>query len=166
MRQNFNSISEIKFLTSHLNYSELKNWSSYNLQDLPNVVKEILELKGNLPNIWLFRGQMGAGKTTLIKEIGAQLGVIHSVQSPTFSLVNEYQTIDKKIIFHFDLYRLKNTHEALEIGIEEYLDSGNICLIEWPEQAEELWDIPHVNFHLTAIDPEHRKLVLECQTTI
>lgn len=134
--------------------------------ELPKVVKELLAMKENLPKIWLFRGQMGTGKTTLIKEICAQLGVIHAVQSPTFSLVNEYSTSQKQIIYHFDLYRLKNTREALDIGIEEYLDSGNICFIEWPEQAEDLWDIPHANFQLSAIDSEHRKLVVECQTSI
>ncbi|MFM6949376.1 MAG: tRNA (adenosine(37)-N6)-threonylcarbamoyltransferase complex ATPase subunit type 1 TsaE [Aquirufa sp.] len=141
----------------------LKSWPSYNLDQIHQVVKELLMTKNELHTIWLFRGQMGAGKTTLIKEICQQLGVNHHVQSPTFSLVNEYLTKHGETIYHFDLYRLKNVQEALEIGIEEYLDSGNICLIEWPEQAEELWDIPHTNFIIEAIDQSHRKLALECQ---
>jgi tRNA threonylcarbamoyladenosine biosynthesis protein TsaE len=145
---------------------ELKNWSSYTLSELPELVIELIRVTEKKPNVWLFRGQMGAGKTTLIKEICAQKGVMHSVQSPTFSLVNEYQTKDRAIIYHFDLYRLKNTREALEIGIEEYLDSGNLCLIEWPEQAEDLWDLPHVNFQLSAIDAEHRKLEVTCLKTL
>jgi len=112
------------------------------------------------PRVWLFRGQMGAGKTTLSKELIKQLGVVESVQSPTFSLVNEYQSVEGQCIYHFDLYRLKNVQEALAIGIEEYLDSGNYCIIEWPEQAEDLWDFPHVNFHLEALNEQERTLTL------
>lgn len=136
----------------------MKNWSAYTLTDLPKIAQEIVELSSKIPPIWLFRGQMGAGKTTLIKEICKQMGVKHTVQSPTFSLVNEYETIDQKIIYHFDLYRLKNVQEALSIGIEDYLDSGNICLIEWPEQAEELWDIPHSTFQIQLKDSNTRTL--------
>jgi tRNA threonylcarbamoyladenosine biosynthesis protein TsaE len=112
------------------------------------------------PRVWLFRGQMGAGKTTLSKELLKQLGIDQNVQSPTFSLVNEYQTNAGETVYHFDLYRLKNIQEALAIGIEEYLDSGHICLIEWPEQAEELWDFPHVNVEIEAINETQRKLTL------
>jgi tRNA threonylcarbamoyladenosine biosynthesis protein TsaE len=136
----------------------LKNWSAYTLTDLPQIAKEIVKISSQIPRIWLFRGQMGTGKTTLIKEICKQMGVEHSVQSPTFSLVNEYQTKNATRIFHFDLYRLKNTQEALAIGIEDYLDSGNICLIEWPEQAEELWDIPHTTFSLSLNNEYTRNL--------
>jgi tRNA threonylcarbamoyladenosine biosynthesis protein TsaE len=103
---------------------------------------------------------MGAGKTTLSKELLKQLGIDQNVQSPTFSLVNEYQTNSGETVYHFDLYRLKNIQEALAIGIEEYLDSGNYCLIEWPEQAEELWDFPHVNVEIEAINEVQRKLTL------
>ena len=136
----------------------MKNWSAYTLTDLPQIAKEIVKISSQIPSIWLFRGQMGTGKTTLIKEICKQMGVEHSVQSPTFSLVNEYQTKNATRIFHFDLYRLKNTQEALAIGIEDYLDSGNICLIEWPEQAEELWDIPHTTFSLSLNNEYTRNL--------
>lgn len=140
------------------NFRILKNWSAYTLTDLPKIAQEIVSNSKEIPSIWLFRGQMGAGKTTLIKEICKQLGVEHHVQSPTFSLVNEYQTKNAERIFHFDLYRLKNTQEALAIGIEDYLDSGNICLIEWPEQAEELWDLPHTTFRLSLNNEQTRNL--------
>ena len=136
----------------------MKNWSAYTLTDLPQIAKEIVKISSQIPSIWLFRGQMGTGKTTLIKEICKKMGVEHSVQSPTFSLVNEYQTKNATRIFHFDLYRLKNTQEALAIGIEDYLDSGNICVIEWPEQAEELWDIPHTTFSLSLNNEYTRNL--------
>jgi tRNA threonylcarbamoyladenosine biosynthesis protein TsaE len=138
----------------------MRNWESYTLADLPVVAKEMLASLQEAPRVWLFRGQMGAGKTTLSKELLKQLGVVENVQSPTFSLVNEYQTKSGETVYHFDLYRLKNIQEALAIGIEEYLDSGNYCFIEWPEQAEELWDFPHVNVEIEAINETQRKLTL------
>ncbi len=138
----------------------MKNWESYTLVDLPVLAKEMIAELQDAPRVWLFRGQMGAGKTTLTKEILKQLDVEQNVQSPTFSLVNEYQTSTGDIVYHFDLYRLKNIQEALAIGIEEYLDSGHYCFIEWPEQAEELWDFPHVNVEIEAINEVQRKLTL------
>ena len=138
----------------------MRIWESYTLADLPVVAKEMLASLQEAPRVWLFRGQMGAGKTTLSKELLKQLGIDQNVQSPTFSLVNEYQTNSGETVYHFDLYRLKNIQEALAIGIEEYLDSGHICLIEWPEQAEELWDFPHVNVEIEAINETQRKLTL------
>ncbi len=138
----------------------MKNWESYTLVDLPVLAKEMIAELQDAPRVWLFRGQMGAGKTTLTKEILKQLDVEQNVQSPTFSLVNEYQTSKGDIVYHFDLYRLKNIQEALAIGIEEYLDSGHYCFIEWPEQAEELWDFPHVNVEIEAINEVQRKLTL------
>ncbi len=138
----------------------MRNWEYYTLADLPVVAKEMLATLQEAPRVWLFRGQMGAGKTTLSKELLKQLGIDQNVQSPTFSLVNEYQTKSGETVYHFDLYRLKNIQEALAIGIEEYLDSGHICLIEWPEQAEELWDFPHVNVEIEAINETQRKLTL------
>jgi tRNA threonylcarbamoyladenosine biosynthesis protein TsaE len=138
----------------------MRIWESYTLADIPVVAKEMLASLQDAPRVWLFRGQMGAGKTTLSKELLKQLGIDQNVQSPTFSLVNEYQTNSGETVYHFDLYRLKNIQEALAIGIEEYLDSGNYCLIEWPEQAEELWDFPHVNVEIEAINEVQRKLTL------
>ena len=81
--------------------------------------------------IWVFEGEMGAGKTTLIKAISQILEVSSPVSSPSFSLVNEYDTENGQIIYHFDFYRITDPEEALDIGIEEYFYSGNICLIEW-----------------------------------
>lgn len=138
----------------------MRTWEAYTLTDLPTLANEVLIALEGTPRVWLFRGQMGAGKTTLSKELLKQLGVEDSVQSPTFSLVNEYLNHNGEHIYHFDLYRLKNVQEALAIGIEEYIDSGNYCIIEWPEQAEELWDFPHVNFHLEALNEQERKLTL------
>jgi len=108
---------------------------NFNLQDLTFVAKEILR---NVPNkTLLFYGTMGVGKTTLIKELSKQLGVTNVINSPTFSLVNEYEIIKDKI-YHFDFYRIKSEEEALDIGIEEYFFSGHWNLIEWPENISNL----------------------------
>jgi len=89
-------------------------------------------------NIVVFKGALGAGKTSLIKNICNFLGVNDEVSSPTFAIVNEYRTSQEQPVFHFDCYRLKTEEEALDLGIEEYLDSDHLCLIEWPEQIENL----------------------------
>jgi tRNA threonylcarbamoyladenosine biosynthesis protein TsaE len=108
---------------------------NFNLQDLNFVAKEILR---NVPNkTLLFYGTMGVGKTTLIKELSKQLGVTDVINSPTFSLVNEYEIIKDKI-YHFDFYRIKSEEEALDIGIEDYFFSGHWNLIEWPENISNL----------------------------
>ena len=108
---------------------------NFNLQDLNFVAKEILR---NVPNkTLLFYGNMGVGKTTLIKELSKQLGVTDVINSPTFSLVNEYEIIKGKI-YHFDFYRIKSEEEALDIGIEDYFFSGHWNLIEWPENISNL----------------------------
>lgn len=109
--------------------------NNYQISDLPDVSKQIIELAQN-HKIWTFNGEMGAGKTTLIKAVCATLGVIDEVSSPTFSMVNEYKTTNGETVFHFDFYRIKSLSEAYDLGIEDYFDSGNICLIEWPSMIE------------------------------
>ncbi len=108
------------------------------LSELDRIAAELIRLGDGVP-VWLFFGEMGAGKTTLIKKICEQLGVKNIVQSPTFSIVNEYASLAGKPIYHFDFYRLKNETEAYDIGVEEYLYSGSHCFIEWPEKIESLW---------------------------
>ncbi len=135
----------------------------YSLEDLSATVTKLLEAIKHGPNIWLFRGEMGAGKTTLVKEISLQKKVQTRVQSPTFSLVNPYETEAGEFIYHFDLYRLENVHEAIDIGIEEYLDSGHLCFIEWPERAESLWNIPHINIEIIQLTEFSRKLTCNWQ---
>jgi tRNA threonylcarbamoyladenosine biosynthesis protein TsaE len=111
-----------------------------NKNDLKQVAGEILNLTKEF-NIVCFYGSMGSGKTTLIKKICNEAEVIDFVNSPTFSIVNEYYTNSNQKIYHFDFYRLDKIEQAKEIGVEEYLDSGNLCLIEWPEKIEAL--LPH-----------------------
>lgn len=107
------------------------------LADLPAVATAIIELS-QTHKLVAFYGQMGAGKTTLIKQICAQLGVMQEVSSPTFALVNEYETNNQQIVYHFDFYRIKNLEEVYDIGYEDYFYSNNLCLMEWPENIEPL----------------------------
>jgi len=112
-------------------------FKNYQIANLPAVSTQIIDLAKDF-KIWTFDGEMGAGKTTLIKSICKNLGVIDEVSSPTFSLVNEYKTLNGQTVFHFDFYRIKSINEAYDMGVEEYFDSGNICLIEWPNMIDEI----------------------------
>ncbi|GAB3203678.1 tRNA threonylcarbamoyladenosine biosynthesis protein TsaE [Pontibacter aydingkolensis] len=116
---------------------ERKTITMSSLADLPAAASVLIEEAKSEPII-LFEGPMGAGKTTLIKEVCRQLGVKDNVSSPTFSLVNEYAGTDGKLIYHFDFYRLNQEREALDIGALEYFDSGRLCLIEWPSMIPSL----------------------------
>lgn len=108
---------------------------SGNLNDLVIVAQSIIKHSSN-KKIVLLNGEMGVGKTTLVKAIAKLLGVEENVSSPTFSIVNEYH--GNEVIFHFDFYRLEEEEEAYDFGIEEYFDSGNLCLLEWPEKISNL----------------------------
>lgn len=109
---------------------------NYSLDELSVVAEQILNSVGS--KILLFYGNMGSGKTTLIKELSNQLGVNELTNSPTFSLVNEYLSDQEETIYHFDFYRIEQEEEAYDIGFEEYLDSGAWCFVEWPENVENL----------------------------
>jgi tRNA threonylcarbamoyladenosine biosynthesis protein TsaE len=117
-------------------------FTSVTLTDLNAVAQNIVG-KINNCRVWLFHGEMGSGKTTLIKEVCKILGVEDVMSSPTFSIVNEYQTADLNTIYHFDFYRIKNETEAIEIGTEEYFYSGSPCFVEWPEKIPTLIPMPH-----------------------
>ena len=107
------------------------------INDLPEAADAILEaLNGS--SIVAFWGEMGAGKTTLIRALCDRLGVTDTVTSPTFALVNEYHTETGEPIYHFDFYRINRIEEVFDFGYEEYFYSGNLCLIEWPEKIEGL----------------------------
>jgi len=120
------------------------------LKELPDLARSVIEFAGPM-RILLFKGDLGSGKTTLIKNICNFLSVNEEVTSPTFSLVNQYRDNEGKKIYHFDLYRLESLEEVVDIGFEEYLDSGNWCLIEWPEIAEELIDHEHLLIQLKVV---------------
>jgi tRNA threonylcarbamoyladenosine biosynthesis protein TsaE len=109
---------------------------TFSLDQLEGVATKILEQ--NPYKVILFHGEMGVGKTTLIKALAKKLGVNEVTSSPTFSLVNEYQTSNNQTVYHFDFYRLNNEIEALDMGADEYLYSGNWCFIEWAEKISTL----------------------------
>lgn len=107
------------------------------VEALPNVAQQLLtEFKED--RFFAFFGKMGVGKTTLIKELCAALGVKDNVCSPTFAIINQYSAGDGSPIYHFDFYRLKDVREAYDIGYEEYFYSGDYCFTEWTEKVEEL----------------------------
>ncbi|KIA99473.1 MULTISPECIES: tRNA (adenosine(37)-N6)-threonylcarbamoyltransferase complex ATPase subunit type 1 TsaE [unclassified Flavobacterium] len=109
---------------------------TFSLDQIQEVAKQILAQNPN--KILLFNGEMGAGKTTLIKQLCKSLGIEDATSSPTFSLVNEYQTNDNQTVYHFDFYRLNHETEALDMGVDDYLYSGNWCFIEWSEKIPNL----------------------------
>jgi tRNA threonylcarbamoyladenosine biosynthesis protein TsaE len=129
---------------------------NYNLDQITEVAQNIMAL--NLEKIVLFKGEMGAGKTTLIKHICTALGVTSNSSSPTFSIVNEYETASKELIYHFDMYRLKNQQEALDFGFEDYLYSGNYCFIEWPENIADLIPEKCSTIQISIIDSNTRNI--------
>lgn len=107
------------------------------LADLSAAAKDFLNSIGETP-VLAFSGEMGAGKTTFIQSICRELGVPEDVNSPTFSLVNEYFTSRGESLYHFDLYRIEDPDELFDLGYEEYFFSGKRCFIEWPEKASHL----------------------------
>ncbi|TAH03930.1 MAG: tRNA (adenosine(37)-N6)-threonylcarbamoyltransferase complex ATPase subunit type 1 TsaE [Sphingobacteriales bacterium] len=109
--------------------------------------------------VFLFYGEMGAGKTTLINAICKHLGVVEHTSSPTFSIVNQYQTKQDEI-FHFDFYRLKNQTEALDLGYEEYFYSGAYCFVEWPEKIPDLLPPNCVKVKITVLEEKKRMIFL------
>ena len=118
---------------------------SYTLDHIDDIANLLIQEAGD-QKVWIFKGEMGAGKTTLIKSLAKALEVADSVSSPTFGIVNEYQTKAKGLLYHFDFYRLDDPMEALDIGIEEYFYSGNYCWLEWAEKIAPF--LPERFFHI------------------
>jgi tRNA threonylcarbamoyladenosine biosynthesis protein TsaE len=126
---------------------------------LPAVASEIISFAGD-NRVFLFYGDMGAGKTTLIKALCSQLCSTDNISSPTFAIVNEYKA-PKGNIYHFDFYRLKTQTEALDIGIEEYIYSGNYCFIEWPEKIPDLLPMHYISIKIKLTNDNARHLTIE-----
>lgn len=131
----------------------------FSLDEINEVAQKILSQ--NPKKVILFNGNMGVGKTTLIKALAKNLGVNDATSSPTFSLVNEYQISDNQYIYHFDVYRLKNETEALDMGIDEYLYSGNWCFIEWAENIPNLIPDEHSIINIEQLPDGKRQLTLK-----
>ena len=128
---------------------------------LKEINKAVVLLNEKLiPPIVCFNGDLGAGKTTFIRQLCLEWGVVDNISSPTFSIINQYKSTLKGSVFHFDFYRMEDAKEAMDIGVEEYLDSGQICLIEWGEKIESL--LPQENIHIVEISlAADNKRVLE-----
>lgn len=136
---------------------KLVGTGALHLNDLPMAAAELLK-RGEGLKVWLLKGEMGAGKTTLVKQIVDQMGLDGTVASPTFSIVNQYGISDDTMVYHFDLYRLKNEVEAFDIGLDEYLNSGHLCLIEWPEKLEKLLPNQYFEVQIKPQDSLTRKI--------
>ena len=131
------------------------------LNNLPQVAEAVMKLKEDRSFI-AFYGDLGAGKTTLIKNICNFLHVNDAVSSPTFSLVNEYQNDKGDSTFHFDFYRIKEEVEALDMGCEEYFDSGSLCLVEWPEMIPNLLPDHRLEVHIEEIEDDRKFTIKQC----
>jgi tRNA threonylcarbamoyladenosine biosynthesis protein TsaE len=130
----------------------------FNLSEIEIIAEKII--LSNPEKVILFNGQMGAGKTTFIKALSKVLGVENPTSSPTFSLVNEYE-IPNGLVYHFDMYRLKNELEALDFGIEDYLYSGNWCFIEWAEKIQNLIPEQHSVITIEILENGERTLIIK-----
>ena len=132
---------------------------NFSLEQLQEVAQKIIAK--NPKKVILFHGEMGVGKTTLIKQLCKTLGVTGATSSPTFSLVNEYQITNNQLVYHFDVYRLKNQNEALDMGIDEYLYSGNWCFIEWSEKIPDLIPEKHSVVTISVLNNDKRLIELK-----
>lgn len=129
------------------------------LSDLPHIARQLLKFAGD-ERILLFNGDMGAGKTTFVKTLCAELGVSGPVSSPTFAIVNEYIGAQCRI-YHFDFYRLKTQTEALDMGCEEYFYSGDYCFIEWPDKIPDMLPSHYINVTVNVLNDDSRKISFE-----
>ena len=131
----------------------------FSLEEIDAAAQELLSIaKGR--KIFAIQGQMGAGKTTFIHSLCEVMGVVDNISSPTFSIINQYATGASEIIYHMDLYRLKDEEEAVNSGVEDCLLSGNTCLVEWPEKAWGIFPEQCLHLLIELIDEHSRKLVL------
>ena len=129
----------------------------YSIENIQDVAKKILSLNVK-SKIYVLYGNMGAGKTTLIKSMVKELGIYGIANSPTFSIINEYYNGDK--IYHFDFYRIKDKNELLDIGINEYINGNNICFIEWPNLVIDMLPEKYNILTLENMSDKERKLTI------
>ena len=130
----------------------------FSIDQLEEVAQQIIA--NNRKKVILFHGEMGVGKTTLIKQLCKTLGVTGATSSPTFSLVNEYETYDNHLVYHFDFYRLNKEEEAMDMGVDDYLYSGNWCFIEWAEKIPNFIPEVHSVINISLLADGKRSLTL------
>lgn len=130
----------------------------FSLENIGEAAEKFIELTG-FHDIFAFYGEMGAGKTTFIREVCRRMGAAGYVTSPSFALVNEYTDEKGELaIYHFDFFRIKNVEEVFDFGYEDYFYSGRKCFIEWPEKVESLLPVETVKVYLTVISDNSREL--------
>lgn len=131
------------------------------IRSVENIDEASVEfLKRNPANkVIALYGEMGAGKTTFTKALCKALGVVDGVNSPTFTLINEYRTKSGETIYHFDFYRINKLEEAFDIGFEEFAESGNLCIIEWPEKIEQILPSDTLRVKISVLDDGKRELI-------
>lgn len=133
------------------------------LDDLPSFAEQFWKYTTGT-TVFLFYGEMGAGKTTIIEALCAAKGVKERMGSPTFSIINQYaynENVEEKLIYHIDLYRLKDEEEIIQAGVEDCVYSGSICMIEWPQKAPNLFDETETKIFIEPLDATHRQVKIE-----
>lgn len=134
--------------------------ANYIEEELEEIARKLISNFESV-RVWCFYAEMGAGKTTLIKKIGEELGVMDAMSSPTFGIINEYESNKLDTIYHFDCYRLENIEEAYNIGVEEYFDSGNLCMVEWPEIISPLLPERYLEINIKLVGANARSLTAQ-----
>jgi len=132
----------------------------FTLEEIGVAARRILDATDGY-KVFAVHGEMGAGKTTFIHALCDAMGVQENISSPTFSIINQYKANDNKIVYHMDLYRLKDEAEIVNSGVEDCLFSGNTCLVEWPEKAMSIFPDNTLHLHITALTTKSRKLVID-----
>ena len=132
----------------------------YALDEIENAAKKILT-HCNEYKIFTFTGDLGAGKTTFIKAMCSELGILETVTSPTYSLIQEYRTTDNLIIYHMDFYRIDSLQEAIEAGVEEIISSGAFCMIEWPDKIRPILPDKIAKLNIVYLKEQQRKMVVQ-----
>ena len=133
---------------------------NFHLSQIKNIAAQLWQ-QYHQYKIWAFNAPMGAGKTTLIHALCDVLKVSNTVTSPTFAIINEYESYLAGIIYHMDWYRLKDEAEVIQTGCEDCIESGNFCFIEWAEKANELLPLNTVYVNLEIIDAQERRLIVK-----
>ncbi len=131
------------------------------LDELDGIATEILSTCPG-PGLYALYGEMGSGKTTLIKSFCKSLNTTDNVTSPTFALINEYQTEHSGPVYHFDVYRIKKLEEVMDLGYETYFYSGNYVFVEWPELIEELLPENYVYIQIREVEDGRREILVKC----
>lgn len=155
-------IQENKKIKKNLKNNCFTKFKMIEIKSIKTINKSAEEFIKQISNnkVFAFNGKMGAGKTTFIKAICEVLGVKENINSPTFSIVNEYETEGGQIIYHFDCYRINKIQEAIEMGAEEYLYSGNLCFIEWAENIAPLLPDSIVNVEIKEVENDKRIITI------